>query len=112
MTTTGARLRQLREQCKFNQEQIGEICSVSKGMVSQWENDIVTPPIERMIELRKKIHFKLDWLYCEDGLFRPEVEALYMVAEKLPSYAVTQLTKEGNSYAELIKSAAEQDNNQ
>ncbi|OIR10992.1 transcriptional repressor DicA [mine drainage metagenome] len=108
--STGKRLRELRERNKLNQETVGEYCGVSKGMVSQWENDIVLPPIERMMELRKKIYFKLDWLYCEDGEFRPDIEALLKVAQPLPVYAVTKLTKEGLSYAELIKSAHEDNN--
>lgn len=105
MNTTGARLKELREKSRLNQDQLGEICGVTKGMVSQWENDIVTPPVERMMLLKKKHHFTLDWLYCEDREYRPELEALYAVAEKLPTYAVAKLTNEGSSYAELIKSA-------
>jgi transcriptional regulator with XRE-family HTH domain len=107
MSTTGERLRQLRKQKNLTLEEIGEICDVSKGMVSQWENNIVTPPIERMILLRKRYHFKLDWLYCEDGEFRPDIEALYAVAETLPVYAVAELTKEGNSFAKLIDAEKE-----
>jgi transcriptional regulator with XRE-family HTH domain len=110
MNTTGTRLKDLREKSGLNQDQLGEICGVTKGMVSQWENDIVTPPIERMMLLKKKYHFKLDWLYCEDGQYRPELEALYAIAKKLPVYAVVKLTSEGSSYTELIKSA-KQDHN-
>jgi len=105
--STGKRLRELRETNRLNQETIGEYCGVSKGMVSQWENDIVVPPVERMMLLRKKIYFQLDWLYCEDGEFRPDIDALRQVAQSLPIYAVAKLTKEGLSYAELIKAAEE-----
>jgi len=111
MNTTGERLKDIREKSGLNQDQLGEICGVTKGMVSQWENNIVTPPVERMMLLKKKHHFKLDWLYCEDGSYRPDLEALYAIAEKLPPYAVTKLTHEGSSYAELIKSAKQDNKN-
>jgi transcriptional regulator with XRE-family HTH domain len=106
--STGARLRQLRQKNELTQDEVGEICEVTKGMVSQWESDIVKPPIDRMLMLRNKHHFKLDWLYCEEGNYRPDVEALYAVAEKLPIYAVAELTKEGNSFAKYIE-ASKQD---
>lgn len=105
--STGSRLRELREHHKLNQETIGEICGVSKGMVSQWENNEVIPPVHRMLQLKQKYNFKLDWLYCEDGELRPDIEPLLKVAQQLPVYAVAKLTKEGLSYAELIKSATE-----
>lgn len=58
----GARLRELRNSMELNQEQFGEICGVTKGMVSQWELDIVTPPTDRLMEIHKKHPFSFDWL--------------------------------------------------
>jgi len=58
----GARLRQLRTANKLSGEKLGELCGVSKGMVSQWESDLTTPPTDRLIELHKHIDFSFDWL--------------------------------------------------
>lgn len=74
-------------------------------MVSQWEKDDVKPPIDRMLKLREHYHFKLDWLYCEDGDYRPDVEKLYTVAESLPAYAVDKLIKDGIRMLNLSKLA-------
>lgn len=109
--TVGERIKQLRDRCGLSQEAFGEICGVTKGMVSQWEKNDVMPPVQRMINMRKKINFSLDWLYCEDGELRPALDALLKVAEPLPDYAVSKLTKEGLSYAELIVSATKDESN-
>jgi transcriptional regulator with XRE-family HTH domain len=58
----GSRLRQLRTSKKMSQERFGDLCGVTKGMVSQWELDIVTPPTDRLIELHKHMDFSFDWL--------------------------------------------------
>lgn len=60
--TIGARLRQLRLANKLTQEQLGEKCGVTKGMVSQWESDDFVPPTERLLMLRNSIDFSMDWL--------------------------------------------------
>lgn len=59
----GARLRQLRKSMNLSGEEFGEILGVSKGAISQWENNDVTPPTDKMVELQKRITFSLDWLY-------------------------------------------------
>lgn len=60
--TIGKRLRSLRKSRGWSQERLGEALAVSKGMVSQWENDIVTIPIDRLLELAKHVEFSFDWL--------------------------------------------------
>jgi transcriptional regulator with XRE-family HTH domain len=101
----GARLRQLRLDNRLTQEQVGEICDVTKSMVSQWESDESTPATDRLILLRRRIDFSIDWLLMDGPAPRPQTIALMRVAEKLPDYAVEKLTREGSSYAELIESA-------
>lgn len=105
----GARLRQIRNQQKLSQDQIGEICEVSKGMVSQWESDTVTPPTDRIIKLQKQLNFSVDWLLFGDtpaeDRMRGKLRDLLKVAQNLPDYAVEKLTKEGGNYAEIIAEA-------
>lgn len=64
----GARIRQLREQNKLSGEKFGELCGVTKGMVSQWESDTSTPSTDRLIELRKHLVFSMDWLISGDQI--------------------------------------------
>lgn len=63
----GARLRQLRKANGLSGEKLGELCGVTKGMVSQWESDLVTPPTDRLLELHKHIAFSFDWLLQGEG---------------------------------------------
>lgn len=62
--TTGARIRQLREQHRLSGEKFGELCGgLTKGAISQWESDLVTPPVDRLVELKKHLDFSIDWIY-------------------------------------------------
>lgn len=58
----GSRLRQLRQANKMSGQTFGEMCGVTKGMVSQWESDMSIPPVDRLIELHKRLDFSFDWL--------------------------------------------------
>lgn len=60
--TIGTRLRHIRTSHSLSQEKLGELCGVTKGMVSQWELDIVTPPTDRLLEIHKHMKFSFDWL--------------------------------------------------
>lgn len=58
----GPRLVQLRRKHRLNQSQLGELCGVTKAAVSQWETGVSTPEIEKLVRLRSKLDFSLDWL--------------------------------------------------
>ncbi|MEO7465342.1 MAG: helix-turn-helix transcriptional regulator [Nitrosospira sp.] len=63
----GPRLIQLRRRYKLNQSRLGELCGVTKAAVSQWETGVSTPEIKKLIELRSKLLFSLDWLITGEG---------------------------------------------
>lgn len=103
----GARLRELRKQNELSQERFGELCDVSKGMVSQWEANLTTPPSDRLIELRKHLSFSVDWVLTGEiqdytTKMKQPVRELLKVAEKLPDDMVAELTREGSVYSELL----------
>ncbi len=112
---TGSRLKQLRKHYKLTGDEVAEICGVSKGRVSQWESGKGEPSMAQVRMLKTVMDFTCDWLI--DGLGTPpwetdqSLQALYAVAQKLPHYAVIKLTKEGLSYAELIKEAGSPESN-
>jgi len=113
--TIGARFRQLRLAQTKTQEEMGALCGVTKGMVSQWESDQGIPGTDRLLALRETIEFSIDWLLTNSGTMDPKGDAtkgmdplkreLMQVAEKLPDYAIVKLTREGDSYAQLINEA-------
>ena len=63
----GPRIIQLRRKYKLNQSKLGELCGVTKAAVSQWETGISTPEIKKLIEIRSKLIFSLDWLITGEG---------------------------------------------
>lgn len=86
--TIGARVRQLRQQHKLSQEKFGELCGVTKGMVSQWESDIVTPPIDRLVELNRQLDFSFDWILKGKISVGAEIERHLSVQQKQAWYRV------------------------
>ena len=61
---------------------------VSKGMVSQWENNIVTPPMDRLIELHKHLDFSFDWLLTGDISMASKIEQQLSVQQRRVWYQV------------------------
>lgn len=53
---------EMRHRAGLSVEKFGEICGVTKGMVSQWEAGLSAPPVDRLIEMRAQIEFSFDWL--------------------------------------------------
>lgn len=62
LMSIGSRLRQLRKANNLSGDKFGELCGVTKGMVSQWESDAVTPATDRLLELHRHLNFSFDWL--------------------------------------------------
>jgi len=69
-------MRQLRKENELSQEKFGDLCGVSKGMVSQWESDLVTPPVDRIILLRRHINFSTDWLLFGENLEYSKIDQI------------------------------------
>jgi transcriptional regulator with XRE-family HTH domain len=91
----GARIRQLRESHRLSGEKFGELCGgISKGAISQWENDDVTPPIDRLLELQKTIEFSIDWVYTGKISIADEISQRLGAKERKAWYSA------GNSLAE------------
>lgn len=75
-TNIGVRLTQLRLRYNLNQSQLGQLCGVTKAAVSQWEKEISIPEISKLIILRSRLSFSLDWLLSgeEEVISKPAVE--------------------------------------
>lgn len=98
----GARIRQLRERNGLSGEKFGELCGVTKGMVSQWESDTSTPPTERLIELRKHFLFSLDWLINGDKIDN-KIMSVCIAMQDMPEYKKDALVATSNSFLEQPK---------
>lgn len=58
----GTRLAELRQRCALTQSQLGELCGVTRAIISQWESGISKPELSKLIALRSKLDFSLAWL--------------------------------------------------
>lgn len=98
----GARIRQLRVESKLSGEKFGDLCGVSKGMVSQWESDTSTPPTDRLVELKKHLNFSFDWLIGGDEVDR-KIMAVHAAMQSMPEYKKDMIVQASNSLAEQPK---------
>lgn len=62
MFELGVRLRQLREQRKWTQEDLGRKVDRSKSVICSYENGLKLPPLEILVQLAEIFHVSLDWL--------------------------------------------------
>lgn len=57
---------ELRKMNDMTQEQLAEICNVSRQSISKWEADITLPEIEKLLILGDTFHVSLDVLMKDD----------------------------------------------
>ncbi len=68
----GAKIRIFRKKLNLSGTEFGDLCDVTKGMVSIWESDKNTPSISAILKLRENLRennlpiLSLDWLYGAD----------------------------------------------
>ena len=58
----GLRIRELREQHKMSQEQLGRKVERSKSVISSYENNIKIPPLEVLTKIAVVFNVSLDYL--------------------------------------------------
>ena len=47
----GIKIKSLRLQCGFTQEELADRCELTKGYISQLENDLTSPSIATLVDL-------------------------------------------------------------
>jgi transcriptional regulator with XRE-family HTH domain len=107
----GERIKLLRTTLGLSGERFGELCGVTKGMVSQWEKELSTPPADRLIELRRvarkrySVDFSLDWVYTGELSSATEIELALSGQDRQRWYRL------GRALAEPIVDSATDDRN-
>ena len=64
--TMGMRIRRLRKERQMTQENLAEIMYVKHGLISQYENDVIMPSVDRLQEISK--HLDTTVGYLVDGI--------------------------------------------
>lgn len=60
------KIQYLRKEKGLSQEELAEICGVSRQSISKWEADITLPEIEKLILLSNTFHVSTDLLLRDD----------------------------------------------
>lgn len=92
--TIGDRIRELRERNNLSGERFAELCDVTKGAVSQWESNSSMPGIDRLLKLKEKLDFSIDYILTGEASMAEQI-AHTLTAEQLRAWY-----RVGNSLAE------------
>lgn len=63
----GEKIRQLRKQKGYSQEQLARKLDITQGAVSQWEKNITTPAADQLRSLAEIFEITVDSLLSEDS---------------------------------------------
>lgn len=80
------KIQYLRKEKGFSQEELAEICGVSRQSISKWEADITLPEIEKLIILSDTFHVSTDLLLRDDYEVNGVKESLTCGANALQEY--------------------------
>ncbi len=113
----GSRIKVARREKKLTQEQLAQQCGVTKGAISNYENDVSTPDVEKLSAIMECLGVDPNYIYQDFFLQNkntpapPSGEAGVLTAEELSriSAAMAQMNEEGRErvveYAEDLAAA-------
>lgn len=62
----GGKIRQLRQQCALTQEELADRCELTKGYISQLENDLTSPSISTLSDILSILGSSLKEFFDEE----------------------------------------------
>ncbi len=80
--TLGEKISKLRKEYNYTQEQLADICGVSRQSISKWESDVTYPETEKLIELGKVFHCSMDYL-LKDSIIEKTGTSSFVFTEKV-----------------------------
>lgn len=86
METIGDRIRFLRESKKMTQPQLAEVTGISKGNVSELENNHSAPSTKALLALSQYFNVTTDWILMGDSSLKKETTDNSIVAESEAVY--------------------------
>lgn len=60
----GDRLKELREDNNMTQEDLANLLEVTKSTISAYENNTITPSLDKLVKIANKFKVSLDYLAC------------------------------------------------
>lgn len=106
----GTKLKKLRKDRNLKQDDIAELFGITKGSISNWENDRRSPNIQQLQRLADFYGVSMDYFNDETKQIKIEVEdVLYKAKDLLINNNVSQQDKE-RLFDEIMKLYLEQKN--
>lgn len=111
----GSRIKIARREKKLTQEQLARQCGVTKGAISNYENDVSTPDVEKLSAIMECLGVDPNYIYQDFFLQNkntptpPSGEAGVLTADELSriSAAMAQMNEEGRERAvEVVEDLA------
>lgn len=75
LDTVGKRIKYLRKQAGFSQDDLGERIGATRQSISKWESDAAKPRVENLVELSKTLGVELSYFDISDIADIPESSA-------------------------------------
>lgn len=63
----GEKIKELRLSCGFTQEELADRCELTKGYISQLENELTSPSIATLIDILSALGTTLKEFFSDDG---------------------------------------------
>ena len=102
----GLRIRELREQHKLSQEQLGRKVERSKSVISSYENNLKVPPLDILTQMAVIFNVSLDYLVGIDKNKMISVNGLSDTQKDLLQTIVFEFkdtTKHGDGLTERLQ---------
>lgn len=93
----GLRLRELRENHKLSQEQLGKKVERSKSVISSYENNLKIPPLSILVQLAVIFNVSLDYLVGIDKNEMISVSGLTTSQKEILHTLVLEFTEKSHS---------------
>ena len=62
----GTKIKQLRLHCALTQEELADRCELTKGYISQLENDLTSPSIATLVDILSALGTNLKEFFSEE----------------------------------------------
>ena len=114
MVLIGAKIKELRNSCKFTQKELADLVGVTKSTIAAYENDSRTPSFEVLIKLATVFHVTTDTILLNrsgsilevDGLTPEQIHIIKIIIDSFCKSNLVTKAFEDNSLdiLETIKS--------
>lgn len=79
----GGKLKQLRQERGWSQDDLAEHARIDGRQISRYENDRVVPSVEVVVKIAKAFNVSLDYLLIDDAERRPLAEPKGKLAQRV-----------------------------